>query len=160
MITRSTGYTFNVFHGLSTDTKPATGVVNGDKFVEIDTGDKYVFNGEDLQWVSESGGGGSSGGGVLTINVALGERDTYENTALDKTFAEILAAVSAGQVPLLSIYGAANDQTIVMSPTLVYAPEGEDYFSVQCYPPNDSLREWKASTADGTLTYYEEDPIG
>lgn len=106
MITRSTGYTFNVYHGLSTDTKPTVGVVNGDKFVEIDTGDKYVFNGEDLQWVSESGGGGGSGGGVFLVtgtwDVDYDQSGTGTGT-IDTTGDEIRAKIASGTVCFFSL---------------------------------------------------------
>ena len=38
------------FHGLSTDTKP-TGCTNGSRFIEIDTGNKYIYNATSAQWV-------------------------------------------------------------------------------------------------------------
>lgn len=30
--------------GLSTDSKPTTGIVTGSKFTEVDTGDEYLFD--------------------------------------------------------------------------------------------------------------------
>lgn len=38
------------FYGLSTDTKP-TGCTNGSVFIEIDTGDKYLYNEAGAVWV-------------------------------------------------------------------------------------------------------------
>ena len=32
--------------GLSTDTKPAEGIITGSKFTEVDTGDVYLFDEE------------------------------------------------------------------------------------------------------------------
>ena len=37
------------FVGYSTDTKPSTGVNKGDDFLEIDTGNVYIYDG--TQWV-------------------------------------------------------------------------------------------------------------
>ena len=31
-------------YGLSTDTKPTTGIVTGSKFTEVDTGDEFLFD--------------------------------------------------------------------------------------------------------------------
>lgn len=36
--------------GLSTDTKPAAGIVTGSKFREVDTGKKYVFDEVQAVW--------------------------------------------------------------------------------------------------------------
>ena len=34
----------NSYAGLSTDTKPTTGIVTGSIFIEVDTGDIYLYN--------------------------------------------------------------------------------------------------------------------
>lgn len=39
------------FFGNSTDTKPTTNLVNGSTFVEVDTGDLYLFNEATSSWV-------------------------------------------------------------------------------------------------------------
>lgn len=56
---------------LSTDTKPTTGVANGSKCIEMDTGKTYMFNEEDSEWEelpsSGGGGGGSSDFSTATV---------------------------------------------------------------------------------------------
>lgn len=42
--------TVKTFAGLSTDTKPTTNVENGSTFLEMDTGDLYVFDKTNTQW--------------------------------------------------------------------------------------------------------------
>ena len=45
--------------GLSTDTKPVTGMHNGSSFYEMDTGDTYYFDAdgeEGSEWVKASSG--------------------------------------------------------------------------------------------------------
>lgn len=37
--------------GLSTDSKPTTGIVTGSVFVEVDTGKCYLFNEDASAWV-------------------------------------------------------------------------------------------------------------
>lgn len=37
-------------YGLSTDTKPTTGVMNGSSFVEMDTGKLYFFDAAGSEW--------------------------------------------------------------------------------------------------------------
>ena len=37
--------------GLSTDTKPTSGIITGSKFTEVDTGDEYMFaEGDSPSW--------------------------------------------------------------------------------------------------------------
>lgn len=36
--------------GLSTDTKPTEGVPNGSSFLEMDTGDVYMFDEQNHEW--------------------------------------------------------------------------------------------------------------
>lgn len=38
------------YRGLSTDTKPET-AINGSVFIEIDTGDVFIFDADGEQWV-------------------------------------------------------------------------------------------------------------
>lgn len=38
------------FRGLSTDAKPVTDVINGASFIEIDTGDVYMFDAVAGDW--------------------------------------------------------------------------------------------------------------
>ena len=42
--------TVKTFAGLSTDTKPTTKVENGSTFIEMDTGDLYIFDKANTQW--------------------------------------------------------------------------------------------------------------
>ncbi len=39
------------YRGLSTDTKPVENVQNGSTFLEMDTGDVYIFNADGHAWV-------------------------------------------------------------------------------------------------------------
>lgn len=39
--------------GLSTDTKPTSGIVTGSVFVEVDTGKAYLFNETASSWVEQ-----------------------------------------------------------------------------------------------------------
>lgn len=41
------------YSGLSTDTKPTDGVYQGSIFVEVDTGDVYLFNADGGEWVKQ-----------------------------------------------------------------------------------------------------------
>lgn len=48
----------NNYYGLSTDTpKPTGAVMNGRKFIEMDTGKVYYFDAEGGTWIEWTGGG-------------------------------------------------------------------------------------------------------
>ena len=56
---------------LKTDTKPTTGIANGSKCIEMDTGKTYMFNEEDSEWEElPSSGGGGGGDGYLGLHTA------------------------------------------------------------------------------------------
>lgn len=48
-------YVYREYTGLSTDSKPTTGVFNGSTFVEMDTSKIFVFNAEDMEWLELGG---------------------------------------------------------------------------------------------------------
>lgn len=50
MVTTDTIYTIQQFVCLSTDTKPATGVPNGSRCLEMDTGDLYIYDAANNTW--------------------------------------------------------------------------------------------------------------
>ena len=56
-ITNETTYPANTRYieafGLSTDSKPTTGIITGSVFVEVDTGKAYLFNETTSAWVEQ-----------------------------------------------------------------------------------------------------------
>ena len=59
------------YYGLSGDSKP-TGVRNGDKFVEINTGKTFLYNETGAAWVEQpasGGGGGSSDTSIANVTI-------------------------------------------------------------------------------------------
>ena len=56
MMTLHTIYTLQQYQGLSSDTKP-TGddVINGSRFLEIDTGKTYMYDAAGSQWLEYTG---------------------------------------------------------------------------------------------------------
>lgn len=80
-------YNVNVLSidGLSTDTKPTVtyieygsdgreigrmGIPNGSIFTEIDTGDTYMYDADNMTWYQVTIGGGGGGGGEFTPTTA------------------------------------------------------------------------------------------
>ena len=56
MMTLHTIYTIQQYQGLSSDTKPTgNGVVNGSRFLEIDTGKTYMYDAAGSQWLEYTG---------------------------------------------------------------------------------------------------------
>ena len=51
MITKFTVSESTTIFGLSTDTKPTTGVVNGSAFIEMDTSTIYFFDAAGNEWL-------------------------------------------------------------------------------------------------------------
>ena len=102
------------FMGLSTDEKPvdvfnigpaAVPVVNSSAFYEIDTGDLYLFEEENTDWVKQNIGGGGGGGypeptGQITI--------TSNGTKNVKNYAQAVVNVPQGVFPSGALNIAAN----------------------------------------------------
>lgn len=44
-------YEYHDYSGLSSDSKPTTGVFNGSTFLEMDTGKVFVFDATTLSWI-------------------------------------------------------------------------------------------------------------
>lgn len=59
--------------GLSTDTKPTTGIVTGSRFTEVDTGILCIFDETMGAWTAQNSGNGktSIAGAVVTLGTAL-----------------------------------------------------------------------------------------
>jgi len=72
------------YYGLSGDSKPS-GVRNGDKFVEINTGKTFLYNETGAAWVEQpasGGGGGSSDVSLATVTVLVSDEETYNTCSI------------------------------------------------------------------------------
>ena len=65
------------FAGLSSDEKPAEGLVTGSRFTEVDTGDSYLFDEITGKWYIERSGGKKSIAGAVVV---LGSSPVYDGT--------------------------------------------------------------------------------
>lgn len=69
------GKDFNYSHGLdrvegeclSTDTKPTEGIANGSCLIEMDTGDIFMFDGANEEWLNITNPGGGGGAEVWLV---------------------------------------------------------------------------------------------
>lgn len=80
---------------LSTDTKPTTGVANGSKCIEMDTGKKYMFNEEDSEWEELPSSGGGGGGGTTVEALSVTQNGTYTAPS-GKAYSPVTVNVSGG----------------------------------------------------------------
>lgn len=78
---------------LSTDTKPTTGVANGSKCIEMDTGKKYMLNEEDSEWEELPSSGG--GGGTTVEELSVTQNGTYTAPS-GKAYSPVTVNVSGG----------------------------------------------------------------
>lgn len=75
----SNGKEYWDLRGLSSDAKPTSGVPNGSKFEEIDTGNEYKLDADTGTWYLQpaaGGGGGGGGPGGGTGNVSSADAQT------------------------------------------------------------------------------------
>lgn len=52
-----TGLAYREYAGLSQDTKPTEGLATGSVFMEVDTGDVYLFDEAGVEWHKVGGSG-------------------------------------------------------------------------------------------------------
>lgn len=90
-----------------------------------------------LSDIIEQGGGGGSGGGgnVLLVNASVQIEDGQPTATCDKTFAEINAAYTAGQIMLCNIVAEDLDDGYSGSGLAVLS-----YLPPNPFDPNESFR--------------------
>ena len=99
-----------VFTGLSTDEKPSVDAGNGDKYIELDTGVEYRFDGGNTEWLAQPSGGGG-GGGVTVVSLSVTSNGTYS--------APSGKAYDPVEVDVPNTYSAADEGKVVSSGALV-----------------------------------------
>ena len=87
------------FYGLSTDTKPS-GCSSGSRFVEINTGDKYIYDGSSDVWTKIPTGGSPS----PSIDVDTGFSPTSTNPVQNKVITLALTPMSESEYSELQTY--------------------------------------------------------
>lgn len=124
---------------LATDEKPVVGIANGSILfaVDISTGEttRYMYDQESMSWIEaecpcsggSGGGSGGSGGGnanILivhaTVDTSITEHDPV--ITLDKTYAEIDAAVSENDTVFVDVGGRMMLSYVTKSPAIDEIP--------------------------------------
>ena len=148
MITMKPGNYINEYCGLSSDEKPIDALVpNASLFLEIDTGDLYLFdreNGEWLLWNAGSGGGGGSGD-ITVRPLSVNENGSYRAPA-GRAYSPVNVNVPQTEVSPLSV---TTNGTYT-------AEDGEAYSPVTVNVPQTTLR---SLTATENKTYNAPDGV-
>ena len=86
------GKAYSEFAGISTDTKPTTGIITGSKFTEVDTGIEYLFDESFGGWQAQNTGNGRSS--ISGATVALGSSPKYDGTEKTQTVSSVKIGAS------------------------------------------------------------------
>ena len=78
---------YSEMYGLSSDDKPAEGLVTGSKFTEVDTGIIYLFDEESATWTPSNSGNGKTN--IKGATVVLGSALKYDGTAKMKSVSSV-----------------------------------------------------------------------
>lgn len=78
---------YSEMYGLSSDDKPAEGLVTGSKFTEVDTGIIYLFDEESATWTPSNSGNGKTN--IKGATVALGSALKYDGTEKTKSVSSV-----------------------------------------------------------------------
>lgn len=144
--------------GLSTDEKPeqisdAAGLPNGSRFLEMDTGTKYFWNADTLEWVAlpES----SEGGGSASVNFA--EVPLVNNSSISVYLYQLFVDDDG--------YLNSKRKTIKAGESdVIYLPrrKGSSYwlvsgeFELYSKPVNIAYTNYSGQDPDGTIMLFHE----
>lgn len=78
---------YSEMYGLSSDDKPAEGLVTGSKFTEVDTGIVYLFDEESATWTPSNSGNGKTN--IKGATVVLGSALKYDGTEKTKSVSSV-----------------------------------------------------------------------
>jgi hypothetical protein len=144
---------------LASDEKPVVGIANGSILYAVDASNgettRYMYDKETMSWIEAEcpchgggSGGGSGGGGnanILIVHATVGppaEGSSEPTITLDKTYAEIDAAISAGALVCVDVVGGEGN--IIRLPFMRKDPSIGDFpaalvFSAASTPTGMSL---------------------
>ena len=78
---------YSEMYGLSSDDKPAEGLVTGSKFTEVDTGIESLFDEESGEWFAQNTGNGRTS--ISGATVVLGSSPKYDGTEKTQTVSSV-----------------------------------------------------------------------
>ena len=145
----------NQMMGLSTDTKPTTGILPNSLFWELDTNGMYYFDG--TQWQSIGGSGGGGGDDLVELEYTVADYKAY----LTKTPTELWELLQAGKnFKIVVNSDMAQYDTFNVGDVLISTLYGYDEstnklnklsFSLAPFPANESV--WN------TVTFENDDGV-
>ncbi len=148
------GEVYRKFHGecLSTDTKPTTGVINGSKLHEMDTGKDYYFDETNTTWREQPAASGGSGGGNDVFWVDT--QSSNDEIVLNKTYTEIKAAFDAGKLVVIRDEEIMSGMAVgLYLPAAIGAANGNYIVSIVSAAKTVSF---VSLSADGVLAYNDK----
>lgn len=108
----------------STDTKPTSGLANGSKLTEVDTGKTYLFDEVNSEWNEYSGGGGASE--PLIVDFSTTDPNLVSWTATTPNITKQMLADRFATVLLrLNVSQGAFTQSIILYPSMYVSLNGE-----------------------------------
>ena len=139
---------------LRTDTKPTTGIANGSKCIEMDTGKTFMFNEEDSEWeeLPSSGGGGGGSSDFSTAQVTITNSTSSNITQSCINVLELMGEQTmSSELPPLGANGSVTcDMVLFKGTQLIYAPDDVNI------AVNGDITEEEGViviNGDGTITY-------
>ena len=133
--------------GMSTETKPTSGLVTGSRFRELDTGVMWTFDETTQQWYNGNGGMTEKTGNAIAANLA---------TLINAQYSEHGKEIAAKDVNLYDYDG-----------TVLYAYTAEEFLALTALPPipaHDGLLaqgwNWTLANAQTYVTAYGVCEIG
>jgi len=149
---------------LSTDTKPTTGILTGEKLLELDTGKTYVFSNENVTWYEIQGGGdvpGQNSYVIINLNAFWDEDDSVCRFTSDMELSAIEDLIN-DNVPIKGVVHATDttiqaiDGTEITTFTYFTALSGSRILAglgiVGDLTPSSATR----ATGNGIVAYFQD----
>lgn len=143
----------------STDTKPTSGLANGSKLTEVDTGKTYLFDEVNAEWNEYSGGGGASEPLIVDFTTTDPNLASWTVTTPNITkqmLVDRLTTNPLGVVFRLNVSQSVITQSIILYPSMYVALNGEYEHIIW-----SATMYYSGSVTYGAVgdTYFDEDDV-
>ena len=132
---------YSEMYGLSSDDKPAEGLVTGSKFTEVDTGIVYLFDEESATWTPSNSGNGKTN--IKGATVVLGSALKYDGTEKTKSVSSV--KIGATTLTENTDYIVKNNQATDVGSYVLHIVGIGSYTGV-------IAEDWEIGKGDGSVT--------